>query len=69
MDVCMSDFMKAVFPAFACFGPTMLALGSLIPNRDGTPYGLIVTFPGALMTAAALLILFRAMAVPPKSGS
>ncbi|MBL8809682.1 MAG: hypothetical protein JNM43_05850 [Planctomycetaceae bacterium] len=37
----------------------MLALGPLLPNRDGTPYGLIVTIPGALMTTAALLMIFR----------
>ncbi|MBL8809636.1 MAG: hypothetical protein JNM43_05620 [Planctomycetaceae bacterium] len=37
----------------------MLALGPLLPNRDGTPYGLIVTIPGAFLTTAALLMIFR----------
>ncbi len=58
----MSMLAKAIFPACASFGPIMLAMGSLFPNRDGTPYGVIMTFPGALMTTAALLILFRTLA-------
>jgi hypothetical protein len=62
----MSELMKAIFPACACFGPTMLAMGALIPNRDGMPYGLIVTLPGAAMTITALMILFRAITSPPK---
>lgn len=55
----MSNLMRDAFAPCACFGPTMLALGSLMPNRDGMPFGLIVTIPGALMTSAALMILFR----------
>ncbi|MEZ6128377.1 MAG: hypothetical protein R3C59_06825 [Planctomycetaceae bacterium] len=66
----MSSLAKAIFPACATFGPIMLALGSLFPNRDGTPYGLTMTFPGALMTTAALLIVFRALTTLQKtSGS
>lgn len=57
----MSKTMQALFPACASFGPLMLAMGSLFPNRDGAPYGLFVTLPGGLMTTAGLLILFRAM--------
>jgi hypothetical protein len=52
---------KASFSACASFGPIMLAMGSLFPNRDGTPYGLIITIPGAMMTTAALLIVFRSL--------
>jgi len=57
----MPKLAKAIFPACASFGPIMLAMGSLYPNRDGTPYGLIMSFPGALMTTAALLIVFRTL--------
>ncbi len=57
----MPKLAKALFPACASFGPIMLAMGSLFPNRDGTPYGLIITVPGALMTTAALLIVFRTL--------
>jgi len=57
----MSQLSKALFPACASFGPIMLAMGCLFPNRDGAPYGLIMTLPGALMTTAALLIIFRAL--------
>lgn len=58
----MSNLMKTTFPACACFGPVMLALGALPPNRDGMPLGFIMAIPGALMTSAALLMVFRTFA-------
>lgn len=57
----MSSLMKTTFPVCASFGPVMLALGSLPPNRDGMPYGLLLAIPGALMTSAALMMVFRSL--------
>ena len=54
--------MKTTFPVCASFGPVMLALGSLSPNREGMPYGLLLAIPGALMTSAALIMVFRSLA-------
>ncbi len=51
---------RVLFPACASFGPMCLAMGCLFPNREGLPYGFVfLAFPGALMTVAALHILFR----------
>lgn len=47
---------NAAFPALASFGPLFIAAGFLVPTY---PYGCFVAFPGALMTSAALLIVFR----------
>lgn len=58
----MSNLMKTTFPACASFGPVMLALGSLPPNREGMSVGLLLAIPGALMTSAALLVVFRSLA-------
>lgn len=58
----VSNLMKTTFPACASFGPVMLALGSLPPSREGMPYGLLLAIPGALMTSAALLMVFRSLA-------
>jgi uncharacterized membrane protein len=53
---------KAVFPACASFGPILIAMGSLFPNRGDTlPFGFFVAAMGALVTSAALIILFRAV--------
>jgi hypothetical protein len=48
-----------MFPAYASFGPIMIAIGQGYPNRDGIAYGFIASFPGAFATVAALMILFR----------
>ncbi len=50
---------KSLFPVCASFGPTFMALGLLFPNRGGFPYGLLMAGPGALMTSAAMMLLFR----------
>jgi len=50
---------KSLFPTCASFGPTFMALAFLFPNRGGLPYGLFMAVPGALMTSAAMLFLFR----------
>ena len=52
---------KFLFPVYASFGPLFIAMGCLFPNRGGAPYGFFVAFPGALMTSAALLIIFRTL--------
>ncbi len=57
----MSNLMKTTFPVCASFGPVMLALGSLPPSREGMPYGLLLAIPGAFMTSAALLMVFRSL--------
>jgi hypothetical protein len=54
----MSNQEKALFPACAMGGPGMLACGVIAKN--GTPYGLLMSIPGAALTSAALWILFRA---------
>ncbi len=51
---------RALFPACASFGPLCLAMGRLFPNREGLPFAFVfLAFPGALMTVAALHLLFR----------
>ena len=52
---------KTLFPVCASFGPLFVAMGSLFPNRGDAPYGFFMAVPGALMTSAALLIIFRAL--------
>lgn len=53
---------KTVFPACASFGPLFIAMGSLYPNRgDMLPIGFFIAAAGALLTSAALIILFRAV--------
>ena len=37
----------------------MMAMGQSLPIRDGIPYSLILSIPGAFATVAALMILFR----------
>jgi hypothetical protein len=49
---------KALLPACASFGPIMIALGQVFPNRDGIAYGFIARFPNPFATVAALMILF-----------
>jgi hypothetical protein len=34
-------------------------MGALSRNRDGVPVGVLMGFVGALMTSAALMIIFR----------
>ena len=51
---------NSAFPALASFGPVFMAAGFLVPTY---PYGCFIAFPGALMTSAALLILFRMLTV------
>lgn len=55
----MFKLSKELFPACASFGPIMIAMGQGLPIRDGIPYGLILSVPGAFATVAALMILFR----------
>lgn len=52
---------KTLFPVCASFGPLFIAMGCLFPNRADAPYGFFIALPGALMTSAALLIIFRAL--------
>ena len=59
---------KTFFPVYAGFGPFFVAMGSLFPNRDA-PYGFFVALPGALMTSAALLIMFRALTTLERTSS
>lgn len=60
---------KSLFPVCASFGPTFMALGLLFPNRGGFPYGVLMALPGALMTSAAMMILFRLLVVPEKNAT
>lgn len=52
--------LKTCFPVCASFGPLFIAMGNLFPNRLG-PVGLFVAIPGAFMTSAALITIFRAL--------
>lgn len=54
---------KALFPTLACFGPLFIAMGCLFPTREGFPFGVLLAFPGALMTSMAMIILFRSVMV------
>ncbi len=60
---------KTFFPVCASFGPLFIAMGSLFPNRGDAPYGFFVALPGALMTSAALLIIFRVQTTPERTTS
>jgi hypothetical protein len=57
----MSKMAKSLFPACASFGPFFIAMGGFLPNRGGTPYGLIPGALGTAMTTTALLIIYRAL--------
>jgi hypothetical protein len=50
---------KTLFPVCASFGPTFLALGHVVPHREGFPIGLLIALPGAIMLTIALNILYR----------
>ena len=60
---------KTLFPVFASFGPLFIAMGCLFPSRGDAPYGFFVAMPGALMTSAALLIIFRMLATLERTTS
>lgn len=51
--------MSNLFPACASFGPMFVAMGCMFPNRGGVAYGLLMSVPGAFMTTAALMMIFR----------
>ena len=48
--------MSNLFPVCASFGPLFIAMGSIYPNGG---YGFLISAPGALMTSAALMTIFR----------
>jgi hypothetical protein len=50
---------RTVFPVCASFGPTFMALGHVVPHREGFPVGLLIALPGAIMLTIALNILYR----------
>jgi len=55
----MLKFAKTSFPVCASFGPGMLAMASLYPNDVRLLRFLVFAVPGAILTSAALMILFR----------
>lgn len=52
--------LKTMFPVCASFGPLFIAMGSLFPDRLGS-LGFFIAAPGAFMTSAALITIFRAL--------
>ncbi len=51
--------LKALFPVCASSGPLFMVMGFLLPSQ--APYGYFIAVPGALMTSAALHIIFRTL--------
>ncbi|HBJ37180.1 MAG TPA: hypothetical protein DDZ51_20985 [Planctomycetaceae bacterium] len=52
--------LKTLFPACASFGPLFIAMGHLFPSRaDTVAITFLVGATGALMTSAALIMLFQ----------
>jgi hypothetical protein len=51
----MTMFSRVLFPACASFGPMFIVIGL---EGQATPYGFACAGAGALMTSAALLMLF-----------
>lgn len=50
---------RTAFAVCSSFGPTFLALGHVVPHREGFPFGLVMALPGAVMVTIALNILYR----------
>jgi len=58
----MKPLEKSLFPTLACFGPLLMVIGL----RTGPSVTLhLLALLGAIMTSAALLILFRAVSRRP----
>ena len=53
-------FMRVLFPALAAFGPLFMVLGLQGPR--GGLFGTGLAFAGALMTSAALVLVFLVLA-------
>jgi hypothetical protein len=54
----MKPITRSLFPTLASFGPLFIVIGTPV---GGTGFLRVLALVGALMTSAALLILFRAI--------
>ena len=62
------EMLKNLFPACASFGPLAIVIGNSVPSRPDTVfYSTLVGGTGALMTSAALMMLFRMISSTSKA--
>ncbi len=56
----MPTWVRILFPVLASFGPVLMVIGLQSPR--GGPFGTGLAMAGALMTSAALVLVFRVLA-------